>query len=372
MKNANLIFILFCLIGGSLYASDLDFSGFTRNYTGMFASEDAEFSILKNSFDLNIEYYTNNSTVVVNPYINTDWSEVGDLDLREIYIDLYFDAMDIRIGRQQVIWGKGDGVFITDVVSPKNLEEFILPDFKEVRIGVDALKLDYYLGSSTFEVIWVPLFTPNEMPELDSIWNTNGIEFSGSDDDIEATLENSEIFGRYSLMTSFMDLDLVVGSMWDDEPYFISTSELGHKRLFMVGGSFSSTLGDFIIRGEGAFFKDTTTESNYVNYVAGLDYSILGYKLSGQFIQKIILEDEFQNTMTFMINKSFLRETLMLELFSYVEFNDLNALVRPKITYDFDDGVSILLGANYFIGDDGTYGQFDDNDMIYTQLKVSF
>ena len=60
-------------------------------------------------------------------------------------MDLYFDNFDLRIGKQQIIYGKAEGVFITDVVSPKDLREFLLPDFEEIRMGITAAKLSYFL-----------------------------------------------------------------------------------------------------------------------------------------------------------------------------------------------------------------------------------
>lgn len=376
MKKLQWIVALLITTNISLFTADLDFGGYIRNYNGLIVSEDMEFAVLQNSFDLTMDSYSSKGGMLVNPYLSLNENEIEALDLREIYVDLYFDSVDLRIGRQQIIWGKGDGLFITDVVSPKNLQEFILPDFREIRIGVDAIKLDYFLGSSTLEAIWIPLFTPNTMPDADSIWNTKGIDFSGSDDDIEMSLENSEFFGRYSLMTSVFDLEIVGGSMWDDEPLIT----LEHKRLAMVGGSISSTIGDFVLRSEGAyytgkgFYNDSGTlyESDYIHYMFGLDYSISGYKISTQFIQKNIVDGDYENTITFMVNKTFLGDTLTTELFTYVELNDLNALLKPKVTYDFDDGISLILGAYIFTGDSGTYGQFDDNDIIYTQVKYTF
>ncbi len=68
-----------------------------------------------------------------------------------------------------------------------------------------------------------------------------------------------------------------------------------------------------------------------------------------------------------------LRETLPLELFSYVGLNYVDALIRPKVTYDFSDSFSVLLGSNIFVGDErGMFGRYDDNSMIYTKIKYSF
>ncbi|MCK5739569.1 hypothetical protein KAH55_10320, partial [bacterium] len=81
---------------------------------------------------------------------------------------------------------------------------------------------------------------------------------------------------------------------------------------------------------------------------------------------------EFDNTMTFLARKSFMRETLRFELFSYIGLNNSDALIRPKIIYDLADGFELLLGANVFVGNEGNFGKYDNNDMLYTKIKYSF
>ena len=76
--------------------------------------------------------------------------------------------------------------------------------------------------------------------------------------------------------------------------------------------------------------------------------------------------------MTVLASKNFLRETLRLELFSYIRLNNSDALIRPKITYDLVDGFELLLGANIFVGDSARFGQYDNNDMVYAKVKYSF
>ncbi len=58
--------------------------------------------------------------------------------------------------------------------------------------------------------------------------------------------------------------------------------------------------------------------------------------------------------------------------FSYIGFNNEDALIRPKVTRSFDDGFDILGGANIFIGNRGRFGQYDSNDMVYLKIKYSF
>jgi hypothetical protein len=334
--------------------------------------------------------------------------------MREIYLDLYFKNVDIRIGKQQVVWGKADGVFITDIVSPLNLTEFLLPDFDEIRIGVYAAKFDYYFGNSTIEAIWKPVYAGNELPGPGSIWY-NPPEFPApatfdySREKINPSIDNSEIYLKYSLSSSAIDFDLMGAYTWNQTPDMYVEKEfkpdsLGnpvltgllitpeHHRLGVAGGSFTSTIKSFVLRGEAAWYngkyfqtadplaEGALSEKNYLHYVVGLDYGVGNLKLSTQFIQKIIMdyddfliEDEYQNMMTFLAHYDAMRETLHLELFAYVGLDNPNALLRPKVTYDFSDSFSILLGSNIFMGDtDGMFVQYNNNSMLYTKIKYNF
>ena len=160
----------------------------------------------------------------------------------------------------------------------------------------------------------------------------------------------------------------------------------------MLFRSFTTTVKGFVFRGEGAFYNgkyfqtsdpaqtDALVQKDYLQYVVGLDYNINNLKLSTQFIQKHIMdyndfiqEDKFQNMMTFLARYDAMRETLHFELFSYVGLNYGDALIRPKITYDFSDSFSILLGSNIFVGDErGMFGRYQYNSMIYTKIKYNF
>lgn len=409
-KRIMAIYFVSLLIISSVSAQDLSLSGYARTYIGALTTGESEYSILQNTFSLNFEHSRSDIYFKVNPFIYHYSDNELELGLRQAYMDLYFDSFDLRIGKQQIIWGKADGVFITDIVSPKDMREFLLPDFNEIRTGITALKFDYYYGDNTFEIVWIPLFTPTQTPESGSIWSLEldydlpySIDYSNVD--VTDKLSNSEIFAKYSMLSSAIDFELMAAYSWDDDPTFhsekILNTELGladsvvlkpeYHRLSTLGGSFSTTLGDIVLRGEGAYYTgkyflsanpfslDGTEKKDYLHYLIGVDFSIGDVKLSSQFIQQGILDyndylikDEFENTVTFLASIDFLRETLNLELFSYIGLNEGDALVRPKLIYDYADGLELQFGANLFLGDEGTFGNYDKNDMIYTKLKYSF
>ena len=414
MKTKILLLAIMLAIGQVAFSQNVDINGFVRNYTGV-QYNNGDFQILQNTLNLNFEAMGDRVAFKANPMIYSYGIDSLNFRLREIYLDLYFNSLDIRVGKQQIVWGRADGVFITDIVSPLNLTEFLLPDFDEIRIGVYAAKIDYYFGNSTIEFVLKPIYAGNILPAPGSIWYKPPeipapATFDYSKDKINASLDNSEVYLKYSMTSSFIDFDLMAAYTWDATPNMyiekeftvdtttgspilsglLITPEI--NRLTTAGGSFTSTIKSFVVRGEAAYYNGkyfqtsdpmadgALSQNDYLHYVVGLDYGIGHLKLSTQFIQKYIMdyndfidEEEFSNTMTFLARYDAVRETLHLELFSYIGLNYGDALIRPKVTYDFSDSFSLLLGSNIFVGDErGMFGRYDDNSAIYFKIKYNF
>jgi len=414
MKRLFFISVLWLMItGAAAFAQSevfpLKFSGYVRNYTGVLTESPNDFSIVQNTFNLNIEHHSDKIGVKVNPYLYHYFDRELELGLREAYLDLYFKIFDLRIGKQQIIWGKAEGVFITDVVSPKDLREFLLPDFDEIRTGITAFKANYYFGNNTLEAVWSPVFTPTQMPETGSVWSPK-MEFlfppvfDYKNAEIKASLENSELFMRFSAIGSKIDYEIVGGTFFYDDPAMRITPLINpvniqptgllvapeYHRVSMAGGSLSLPLGAVVFRAEGAYYSgrnfQTTqadipgalVEKDHLHYMAGIDFALAGVKLSSHFIHEHILnyEEEIQNwesetMLTFLAKKDFLREKLWIELFGYVGLDTSDALVRPKLTYSTADGFDTQTEANMFFGDKSRFDQCDKNDMVYLKPKYS-
>ena len=197
MKKLALIVAL-AIISQFAVAQNTDISGFARTYEGV-TFENGDFSIIQQTLNLNFARSGEKVAFKANPMIYVYNADSIDFRMRELYMDMYFENFDIRVGRQQVVWGKADGVFITDIVSPLNLSEFLLPDFDEIRMGVTAAKIDYYIGSSTIEAIFIPQFTPTLRPDENSLWYIQPefpapTTFDWSKSTIQPSLQNSDSF----------------------------------------------------------------------------------------------------------------------------------------------------------------------------------
>jgi len=375
-------------------------NGYVRSKVGALV-DGGDYFVAENALDLRLSYTLGDASLYANPVLYEQDGAVLPVELREAYIDLRGDMLDVRVGKQQIIWGKGDGVFITDIVSPKDLSRFLIPDFEELRLAVTGARFNLHTGTQGLELVWLPWFTPSITPSVAGIWAPT-MPFATTPTIQTGTLpgmslQNGEYFARYSWMGSSLDVSLMGGWFWNDTPVFkvVSLGPLIVKpeyyQLAAGGYAVSGALGPFILRSEGAFYgnkrfqgspmvyPDGYAEKNEIQYLVGTDFSVAGYNFGLQFIQDIIIDheadmvdDAVKNTATFVVARTFLRDTLTVEVFTYVGFAAPDALIKPRVTWDAADGLEIFAGAYIFLGDSGDFGQYDANDGVYVGAKLSF
>jgi len=79
-----------------------------------------------------------------------------DLGLpRELYVDIHLGNLDLRLGKQQVVWGETDGLRLMDIINPCDWQrEFILRDsdegFESTRIPLWLLRGEYFFDKPWF------------------------------------------------------------------------------------------------------------------------------------------------------------------------------------------------------------------------------
>jgi hypothetical protein len=396
-----LLMVSFLALPG--FAADIELTGMLRTYTGV-RFEAGDIPVGEQTVDLGIRGWGDKTMVKINPYGYISHSGELELGVREAYIDLFLPSLDLRIGKQAIVWGQAEGAFITDIVSPQELRSFILADFREVRMGIGAVKADYFAGPFTIQGVWIPWFVPTKQPEADSIWYNNPLGVvPGSFILPEKSVENSEIFGRISYFGSALNAELMAGYAWDDLPVLSGTVnpadpsllEASYQRYTVAGGSFSTTLGSTVLRAEAAAYLDRTftrmestgpppvlgtSRHHELQALAGLDRSLFGVAFSGQYIFQYIhnwdsslMTDEYRHTATFRVRNSFASDTLTLQLFGYFGFDPFDLLLRPSLTWSLEDGVELETGAELFLGDgEGKFGTYSDNSMAYISLRWYF
>lgn len=394
--------------GAAIAQENLSLSGYGRSKAGVIL-DDGSLFMLENTLDLRATWDLGGGTVFVDFALVEREGTDAVFELRELYLEYLGDSFDLRIGKQQVIWGKSDGVFITDLVSPKDLSRFLVPDFVELRQAVTGVRANGYLGNHSLDLVWVPLFSPTIVPAGDSIWAatmpfpvvptiTPAVE-------PELSLENGEYFAKYSYLGSSFDLSLMGGWFWNDTPAFTVTGKVftpgvGLTDLDLQGEYYqsaafgygvASTVGPLVLRSEGAITLDKRYQGDFtvypegyaekhgIQYLIGTDFSILGTTFGLQFIQDIILDyedalmsEEFINTATIAMVRTFASETVRLEMLAYIGMAEPDALLKTQLLWKMTDAFELSAGAWLFFGKAGQFGQYNGNDSLFAGAKVSF
>ncbi len=417
-KRTILLLLLSLLIIPVLHlgAGDLSMTGLSQTKAAV-TFEDASIPYWEQKVDLNLDVWGNMSHLFIQPYLSVGADEAIEFNMRELYGELYFDAMDIRIGKQIVATGQADGLYLTNMISPKNMSDFLLSETHELQTGVPAVKADYYLDAFTLSGIWIASHVPTETFSSDSLWYRTPELFSQGtvtvlDPELpETSLENSEIFGKVSYFGSTINGEIMGGYTWTDEPYssgITITSPLPalaadvdteYGRYAVAGGSLSLPVSSAVVRGETlvSFNKPMSSvqtapapsvsveEHTVVDALIGVDLNAADMMLSAQYRLTYITDfndslivngkatEEAAHMVTFHAQKNFLDDTLTADLFTAMELNTFNALIRPSLTYAIEDAVEVTGEALIFVGDEsGMYGTYNDSSLLSLALNYYF
>ncbi|MCH8567987.1 MAG: hypothetical protein LAT67_06975 [Balneolales bacterium] len=153
--------------------AQISFSGYLSNYNAYTTTPNYFLLAGRNTLRLNVLNQMDSGRIYISGNLRQNYAAASDsLDfrLREAYLDLFFDQSDLRIGKQPIVWGKTEGDFIFDILSPFDLSEFITQDFRELREGVTAINFTYFSGPNELQLIFNPVFEPSRLPDYEGVW----------------------------------------------------------------------------------------------------------------------------------------------------------------------------------------------------------
>ena len=94
-----------------------------------------------------------------------------EFELREFFFEMAIGEDYLTLGKQQVVWGKADGLKVLDVVNPQSFREFILADFEDSRIPLWTVNYEWKLGdNSNLQVLWIPDQSMHALPERNATY----------------------------------------------------------------------------------------------------------------------------------------------------------------------------------------------------------
>lgn len=323
--------------------------------------------------------------------------------LRENYVDISAGNFDFRLGRQHVIWGEMVGLFFADVVSAKDMREFVLPAFDVLRIPQWAMRAEYSKNDIHAEVLWIPVPTLDEIGKPGADFYPGPLRGVASylpEDRSGRNVGNSNYGVRLSQLKNGWDVSAFYYHSLDASSTFYRVSGFNeplvfqprHDKIDQLGGTFAKDFGSVVLKGEliytdGRKFNVArpTAENglaiqNTLDYVLGLDFSLPAEtRLNLQFFQRVFFAhdpglflDRFENGASVLLNGK-LWHKLEAQALMIHSLNRSDWMFRPRLSWNFEKNWRWAVGADIFGGQStGLFGRFNHNDRVYTELRFSF
>jgi hypothetical protein len=417
----------------------LTVSGFLKNATSVNLDDLDEFLKIRSTIQLSAEYrltenihlftifrgwydsvYDAEATFRKRKYNRKHLSRTKDTDwLREAYIDFYSDYLDIRIGKQQVVWGTADGVKILDIVNPIDMREFNLELTRgldaDVRIPLWMLKLEYSpTVNGTLQFLFIPDFESNYFAPADAPYAVRaknvgerrldtlrdmGCKVIVRREKPGQTLENARLGVRWlDVIKGFeYTFNYLHGYSHQMSRHFLGIEPFGipfipgsaayfedrYAQTETFGCSFSKAitkgpLRGFNFRGEFAYVKNHDNgygnkddqvdvgEVDQYNYVLGVD------KYHYLFGPTSDILDQCETILSLSISTDFMHERLKpgVRVF-WGDDNDWETNLR--VEYELRDYLILAWGLHLFNGHSSQlFGEFRDRDTMYFEVKLGF
>jgi hypothetical protein len=332
------------------------------------------------------------------------------LELREMYWQVSTDNVYWSIGKQQVVWGESDGLKLLDAINPQSYREFTLDDFDDSRIPLWMVNAEISVGEdSTLQVLFIPDTSTHELAPASSPFNfTSVLLVPSAPDNVEVILneakapdggiKDSDVAVRLvsfvagwdvsaNYLYHYVDVPVVRARLLDATVIV----DQDYERSHLLGGSASTSLGQWIVRAEMAYESDRYLRSktglpgvektDLLSFVMGWDWQGWSNQfVSVQYFNSTALDyssnmivDKQDQKLSFLWESKFFNETLTLKYLGLTSINDQDGLNQIKLTYNYEANIDVYIGADQFYGkSEGLFGQFDQADRMIVGLNWGF
>ncbi len=342
------------------------------------------------------------------------------IDLKDAYVQgSLTPSLDIKLGRQVLIWGKSDSIRITDVINPLDNREPGMVDIEDLRLSEAMTRLDYYFGD--WGLSGIIIHEPRleiEAPFGSDYRPSNifgpPIPYDKFPDRVDPgwSLENTQYAMSLDGRFSGWDLSFYAAQVFDnrfDIELVDTTPVRFYDKINMVGIAGNLVYGSWLLKAESAFINDinyrSTGRKNRLDVLIGFDYMGIKHTVFSLELADRHIFDYEERMLTLTLPDAvaegtfpdFVREdSLQIAFRTSYSFNHDNATVtyllslaggngpgdsfdggfqRLWIDYKYTDAISLNAGIVDYIGGSGIipfYRAIEDNDRVFAEIKYSF
>jgi len=310
--------------------------------------------------------------------------------------------LDLKAGRQIVVWGRSDNIRITDVLNPLDLRWPGLVDIEQLRLPVTMTKLDYYIKEWRLSSIALHEVRYNKNPEFGSDFFPGPQPLPGKESpDNGFAIDHTQFAASLNGIFRGWDLSFYFADIYSQSGYISSTSrfpvpqfEVKHARIKMLGGAFNIAWGDWLFKTEAAYFDgfkfSNTADKEYARLdgLAGVEYSGFSdatitldianrhyFDFEERLEDSPDLQKEDLFEWAFRVTKPYLNDALTLTFLANIfgPTGDDGGVQRFTAEYDYTDSIQLTGGIVFYQSGDlrRTMG-IGDNDRVFFNVQYSF
>ncbi len=305
--------------------------------------------------------------------------------------------LDLKTGRQVVVWGKADNVRVTDILNPLDNRIPGLVDIKYRRLPVTMTRLDYYTGNWNINGIVLhevrfdkqPVFTsdfyPGNAPRPDE---TIASDFS---------IDNQQYALALNGIFSGWDLSIYQAWVYDNHAHLEDNDNgqhLIHNRVSMTGLTTNMAWGNWLFKAEGAWWQGLRfagvpdQDFSRMDMMAGIEYTGFSNTLiSLERVSRHLLHfdnrlaqppdyaEKDQVQTVFMMTRDFINDTLTAKFLwsAFGEQGEDGAFERFQLDYAVNDNHAVSGGVIFYQdGDSYAFSTIEDNDRIFLEYSFAF
>lgn len=326
-------------------------------------------------------------------------------ELREAYADHSRGALDLRLGKQIIAWGRADRFNPTDNLTPRDFTLLVTED-DDQRIGVPSIKADYHIGALSITAAWLWDFRGNTIPIRQPPPGVSLLRPPVQDEHRQGALKIDQTGKALDWSVSYFsgfDLNPDVSPVSVAPPMVALT----HHRIKVLGFDLATTAGAFGLRAEAAYTKtedpdgrDPFVKNSNLYTVLGVE-RIFGETLTVnlQYLSRVVMNfhgvdeipegalrelaltqaaisnqlNRYNHGIALRVSERWLHQTLHTEASVAYNFSEHDYVLRLKLRYAITDQWELALGGDSFHGAPNTfYGRLRDNSGYFAQLKLSF
>lgn len=352
-------------------------------------------------------------------FTKDDVTQDSYIDFRELRLQYKaFSWMDLSIGRQVSTWGVGDMLFINDLF-PKDWKAlFRGMDMEYLKAPSNSLRMTNYLGALTWDLVYTPQFTPDNVPRgchlttydpntrsivtdpnacLERDNTAEGMVNNDSSNGEVATQLKWDVSGHQLALYAYRGFYKNPRSARFDSSLLISPL---YPRLNAYGFSEEGQIGPGIFTLEYGYYDsidDTDTdlliENSMHKFIVGYKMDLnsqltLGAQIYGEYMtdydqyqqlytgamgSTVGIKKEQQHTYTLRVMYKAFQETLIVNWFTYFRPDDKDMFSQLDFNKKLNTNFSLGLGYNYFSGDQDylarEFSSVKDEDSFYVRLR---